>query len=386
METFAAVITGKGTGAISTIEIFGTSAKKVLKKIFAPASAKSGRFQTGKILLGKITDGTETIDQVTIGCLADNRFAVNCHGNPLIVAEIMQLLKNQNVKPITAEQLLAETSAKENTIAIEAKLAIPKAKTIEGTKIIANQIKAGLSETLEQWQVDIEKIGLDKIKTEAEKILQSSQTAKLIIFGCKTAITGPPNSGKSTLLNCLCGREKAIVTNISGTTRDYVTGQCQIGPLYLELIDTAGLDSKKPFDVLEKFSRRKSLGILEEADLVLVVLDNSQNSRKIDDILLEKIKNKKIITIFNKSDLPNRLNSNKLPQISADKVKISAKFAKNIDEIAEKIQQITGSVDFDLNQPAVFTARQENLLGQLIEAKSKPDAQAVIAELLNGQL
>ena len=252
--------------------------------------------------------------------------------------------------------------------------------------LIANQIKTGLSETLKQWQADIEKIGLDRIKTEAKEILRRSQTAKLIIFGCKTAITGPPNSGKSTLLNCLCGRQKAIVTNISGTTRDYITGQCQIGPLYLELIDTAGLDSKKTFGVLEKSSQQKSLRILEDADLVLVVLDNSQNSRKIDDILLEKIKNKKIITIFNKYDLPNRLNSNKLPQILAKKIKISAKFAKNIDEIAEKIQQITGSNDFDLNQPAVFTARQENLLGQLIEAKSKSDALSTIAELLNGQL
>jgi len=386
METFAAVITGKATGAISTIEVFGGSAENVLKKIFVPACAKSGRFRAGKILLGEVTNGTETIDQVTIGCLADNHFAVNCHGNPLIVAEITRLLEKQGVNPVTAEQLLIKTLAKENTITIEAKLTIPKAKTIEGTKIIANQIEAGLSEILKQWQASIEKIGLDKIKTEAEKILQSSQTAKLIIFGCKTAITGPPNSGKSTLLNCLCGREKAIVTDIKGTTRDYVTGQAQIGPLCLELIDTAGLDSKRPSGVLEKSSQQKSLRILKDADLVLVVLDNSQNSRQLDSTLLEKIKGKKIVTILNKSDLPSRLNSNKLPQILTNKIKISAKFAKNIDKIAEKIRQITGSNDFDLNQPAVFTARQENLLGQLIEAKSKPDALSTIAELLNSQL
>jgi len=238
MSIFAAVMTGKGTGAISTIQIFGDSAGAVIKKVFKPAGTKPLKFKTGEILLGTITDGPEVTDQVTIGCEGPDSFAINCHGNPLIVEMIMQLLGQHGAHLVTAEQLLTKTlsaQGKNSTIAIEAKLAQARAKTLQGTKIIANQINGGLTKKAGDWLANIDETSLETIKTEAIEILQKSWAAKLIIYGCTAVLTGPPNSGKSTLLNCLAGRQKAIVTDIKGTTRDWVDATCRIDSLCLKL-------------------------------------------------------------------------------------------------------------------------------------------------------
>jgi tRNA modification GTPase len=392
MTAFAAVMTGKGTGAISTIQVFGDTAEAVIKKVFIPARTKPTTLQPGKILLGTISDGGETIDQVTIGCEGSDTFAVNCHGNPLIVEMIMQLLRRQGVTLLTAERLLTKILAAQkhiNTIELEAKLTQPIARTLEGTKLIANQIDAGLGKKAAEWLENINAISIDQIKNDAGRILINSRTAKLIIKGYKTVIAGPPNTGKSTLLNCLAGRRKAIVTDIKGTTRDWVSAQCKIGPLSVEFIDTAGLDEEfaaAPERVVEKASQQKSVEILESSGLVLLVLDNSQTVQKLDDRLLDKITEKKLLTVLNKSDLPAKLDTGKLPRILSNTVQISAKFETGIENLMQKITQLAGVADFDLHTAVCFTARQESLLKQLKNAESKQKAALIITELLNGQL
>jgi len=310
-------MTGRGTGAIATIQILGDSAKDILAKVFKPAGAKIQRCKTGQILLGDIIDNDKTIDQVAIGCEAPGLFAIHCHGNPLIVEMIMQRLKNSGATLLTAEQLRTKIlSAQEpkNTIVVEAKLAQLKAKTLLGTKIIANQIGAGLSKTAIDWLEN--ETSLDDIKTEADRILQASQTAQLIIYGCTAVLTGPPNSGKSTLLNCLAGRQKAIVTDIKGTTRDWIEATCQIDSLSLTLIDTAGLEdeSDTPLDMIDEAAQRKTTEIIQQADLVLLVLDNSRPKEEFDAQIIERASNKTIITILNKFDLPSRFDTTRLPK------------------------------------------------------------------------
>jgi tRNA modification GTPase len=391
MSIFAAVMTGKGTGAIATIQVFGDSAEAVMKKVFKPAGTKPLKFKTGEILLGTICDGAEVIDQVTIGCEGPDTFAINCHGNPLIVEIIMQLLQRHGAALLTAEQLLKKilTAQKPaDTIAVEAKLAQAKARTLEGTKIIANQINAGLTKKARGWLENIDEISLDRIKTEAIQILQKSQAAKLIIYGCTAVLTGPPNSGKSTLLNCLAGRQKAIVTDIKGTTRDWIEATCQVDSLSLTLIDTAGLDEKLagPEDTIENAAQKKTTEVLERADIVLLVLDNSQPTKKLDVRILEKITDKQIITILNKSDLPAKFDTGRLPQTLSSPVQISAKEGTGIESLNEKIIKTIGAADFDLRGPISFTFRQENLLIKLTNAKSKQQATSIITELLNGQL
>jgi len=391
MSIFATVMTGKGTGAISTVQVFGDSAEAVVKKIFKPAGTKPAKFKTGEILLGTIADGNETIDQVTIGCEQTNSFAIHCHGNPLIVADIMQLLQRCGATLLTTEQLLTKiisTQKSVNTIAVEAKLAQLKAKTIEGTKIITNQIDAGLSKKAAEWLANIDAVSLKQISAEAERILETSRTAKLIIAGCTAALIGPPNSGKSTLLNYLAGRDKAIVTDIKGTTRDWVEAVCRIESLSLRLIDTAGLDEKLPApkDTIEKDAQKKSVEILEQADLILLVLDNSQPDERFNEDLLEKIADRKIITILNKCDLPAKFETGKLPDFFSDTVQISAEQGTGIEKLLERIRQVCGVTDFVLKTAVCFTNRQENLLNKLTDIKSKQQAASIITELLNGQL
>jgi tRNA modification GTPase len=399
MNAFAAAMTGKGTGAIATVQLFGDSAKAIIKKIFKSVKAKPPIFKTGKILLGTISDGAETIDQVTIGCEGPANFAINCHGNPLIVACLMQLLQQNGATLLTAEELLTKIFSVEkpiSTIALEAKLTQLQAKTIQGTKIIVNQVDAGLTKKIEEWlqsygllTENTNAVSLEKVKADAEQILKNTQTAKLIIFGCTIALSGPPNTGKSTLLNFLAGRQKAIVTDIKGTTRDWVSAQCQIGPLSVELIDTAGLDEKLTLiseNTVEKASQQKSVEILDKADLVLLVLDNNQSANQLDEEILKKIASKKILTVLNKSDLSAKFDTDKLPENLANTVQISAKLGTGIENLLKKIQQLCGVSNFDLHTPVCFTSRQENLLKQLKKAKSTQQTVSIITELLNAPL
>jgi len=391
MKTYAAVITGQGAGAISTIQICGNSALSVIKKIFKPAGKLKNDLKPSRFYLGKIYDGKNLIDQVTIGYENTDSLAINCHGNPLIVADIMKLLTRLNVKPLAYEDFLNKFLAIQNelnTIELEAKIALIKALTVEGTKIIANQITKGLSKTAQYWLKNLDSLNLDEIKNECRKILDRTKTAKLIIAGCKAVIAGPQNAGKSTLLNQLAGKQKSIVTHIEGTTRDWVSALCQIKPLAIEFIDTAGfaksLEPQK--NKLDKISQQKSWNLLSRAHLILLVLDYNKPETQIDKQLLNKIKTKTILTVLNKSDLPKTLQKNKLPPLLKNTVTISAKNGTGLEKLKQKILQATATVDFDLHTAVCFTNRQEKLLRNLMNAKSKEQAKPIITNLLNGNI
>jgi tRNA modification GTPase len=202
-------------------------------------------------------------------------------------------------------------------------------------------------------------------------------------------LAGPPNTGKSTLLNCLAGRQKAIVTDIKGTTRDWVSAECRIGPLYIELIDTAGMYGEANVtseDSLEEAIQEESAEVLEKADLILLVLDNNQSAEQLDGWPIEKIADKKVLTVLNKTDLPTVFDANALPRVLSNAVQISAKLGTGIENLAEKIQEIAGISRFDFQNSVCFTARQEQLLEELKTVKSREQAASVITELLNERL
>ncbi len=393
MNIFAAVMTGKGTGAIATIQVFGEGAKAVLQKIFAAGGDKTAVFKTGAVLLGKIIDGQEVIDEVVVGCEGENNLAINCHGNPLIVEMIMQLLSKNGAALITAEQLLAKVLSvpgQSETIAIEAQISQSHAKTIQGTKLILGQIEAGLNKKAKEWLAKIDTINLGELRAEAERILQKSQAAETIMFGCTIAIAGPPNTGKSTLLNYLCGREKAIVADSKGTTRDWVSAECRIGSLAAEIIDTAGLDEKLAAEArnnIEWQAQQRSVEVLRRAGLILFVLDGSEPIEQVDMGVVREIAGKKVLTVVNKSDLTAKLDLFRLPEILLDTVLISAKTGYGMEILIDKIQELCGGVMTPpYETPVCFTSRQENLLKCLCKVQTKDDARAAVSELLNGQL
>jgi tRNA modification GTPase len=386
-------MTGKGTGAISTIQLYGSKAESVIEKIFRPTGSKKAEFKVGSIIVGTIYEGDEIIDQVTIGFEGEKNFAINCHGNPLIVADISRLLGKHKVKIVSAEKFLQTIFKKQGLtgIEIEAKIAQGRAKTIAGTKVILNQSSTGLSAKVQDWLEKIKTETIKQIQAEAEQILEDTRLAKLFIDGAQIVITGPANSGKSTLLNYLAGRQKSIVTEIAGTTIDYVTAECRLGEFFCELIDTAGLDEGQRTEdgrqkAIEKIAQKKSMEILHDADLVLLVLDRSGEIEQLDEKIVDKISGKKALTVLNKADLPSKLNIFKLPRQLRTCITISAKTGEGVENLISRISQLLGAAGFDLQSTVCFTNRQEKIISKIANAKSKQEIIKLITELLNGRL
>jgi tRNA modification GTPase len=386
VSTHAAVTTGPGAGAIATIQLFGDAAETVLQSVFRRTDGKTFEIAVGRILLGDIVEGGQSIDQVTVGCENPDTFAIHCHGNPLIVERIMGLLQRHGVQPVRAEQLLARVPASRgtsDTIAIEAKLALTTVKTIEGARIITNQVKAGLAQRAKQWMAKLDSLSLDEIAAQAKRILEDSEIARLILSGCTIALVGPPNTGKSTLLNTLAGREKAIVMEIAGTTRDWVSAEIHIPPLAATVLDTAGLDAASAAGGhIDQAAQRKSLEALDRADLILLVLDASQPADQLSQALADRLVCRRTITVLNKADLV----ADALPEHLRHTVRTSAKLETGITDLIQAIHEACSLTDFSPNAPVVFTDRQQTLVERLSRARSQGEAVALVTELLHAPL
>ena len=378
-KTTVSVLTARGMAAISGIALTGAGAREILENVFRasnttvkqssndPPNHSNMKLRTcrleagGTVLHGSIFDGDSFIDEVVVGCEGPDEFVVHCHGNPLLVERIVKLLQSHgavltDAENFAAAQLQAKTK---NTIEAEAKLAMLKSATLLGVKILQAQINGGLSTWVHNCVDNFDRMEPGVIRRECIEILEHSNVAKRIIEGVRIVIAGPPNSGKSTLLNCLAGQRQAVVSDAAGTTRDWVSVMCQLGPIRVEFIDTAGLDEALAGkDTIEQTAQQITKELLESSDLVLYVQDvievRSQKSEVRINLACP------VIYIGNKCDLLKSQAS------SLKSIDISAKHNEGIDLLVEQIIQALGVSRFDLAAPVVFTTRQRRLFDAIL--------------------
>jgi tRNA modification GTPase len=228
-----------------------------------------------------------------------------------------------------------------------------------------------LSEVLEQWSrcADIE-----TIRSQAKAIFQRGQIARRILRGVRIVIAGPPNSGKSTLLNRLTGGEQALVSGIQGTTRDWIAAFGRIEPLWIEWIDTAGLDEDLAgMDTLEQIAQQQTHYLLNHCDLILYVLDTSKPQWTQQLPAPSAIP---LITVLNKYDI-----SHIVPPEPDKEIAISALCGMNLDHLSRRILQTLQVESFEPALPAAFTERQIRLLEKLTSAKNLSETKSLVQQL-----
>jgi tRNA modification GTPase len=382
-------MTGKGTSAIATIQVFGPSALTLLARVFKPFGTGHASLVPGRTCLGSIVRKGTPIDQVILGCEGPDLFTIHCHGNPLIVKKTMELLEQHQVELISAEQMYCQVWRSQglNTLAMEGRLALLRARTLQGTRIILRQMNEGLARTLCAWQEEMEPMPIGVIQEQGQSMLEQSEIAQRIIYGCQAVLVGPPNTGKSTLFNGLVGQDRAIVADVEGTTRDWIEACCRLDSLDLTLIDTAGLDQRLvTVSDVDRMSQHRTLDLLAQADLVILVLDASASPRQIEPTLMHKLQGKCVITVLNKSDLSPTLKPGDLPRTMDPVLEISAKQEIGVDKLKQEIRQILGINGFKLETAICFTERQRDLLAELQARCTRKQIQHFVNAMLKAPL
>ena len=386
MATMASVITPKGASAIASIHVLGREAESIVRSIFQSCSKREIKFALGEILSGSIVKGEQIIDDVVIGCEGEDSFVISCHGNAIIVEMIMTLLQEKGASIVGAERIISNQLAGSNSIEREVRIEQARAVTLEGVRIINRQLQNGLGKIADRWLGGLDNITLNEIRAGCKEILDASRRLRPFTAGCRVVIAGAPNSGKSTLLNHFCGKEKAIVTAHAGTTRDWVSARCRINGLAVEFFDTAGLDADPVCQSsADRQAQGRSIELIENCDLVLGVVDSSDISECnwYEQVAVCDVK---LLVVLNKSDLKPDARAGCLGFDADGVIYISAKFGEGTDELAAKIYGLLTEGSIGNMEAACFTERQVGIVGHLAEAATKEEAKSLLTELLNGEV
>lgn len=390
-DTICAIATSVGTSAINIIKISGKESISIVNKIFTKDLLKA---KTHTITFGYIKDKEEKVDEVLVSVFlepntytGENIVEINTHGGLAVTNKILEMLLEQGCRLAEPGEFLkrAFLNGKRDLLEAESISDLINAKTEASRKMSMNGVTGELSRIIKNLrnklltiianiEVNIDypeyedaivytnellKTNIIEIKNELKKIVDESEKGSIIKNGINIGIVGKPNVGKSSLLNRLINEDKAIVTDVEGTTRDIVEGKIVINGIEINLIDTAGI--RQTSNVVEKIGVEKSKSILETSDLLLAIFDGSKPLTKDDLDILKEIENKKSIMIINKEDLPMQIEKEKFSRYKT--LQISIKENKGINDIIEEIKSL-----FNLNELETqdFTylsnARQINLI------------------------
>ena len=395
-ETITALATPPFKSALAVIRVSGDDCFDVVNKCFSKDLLNIDKRTT---LIGKIVHNNKTIDEVVLiaykgpkSFTGEDLVEIICHGSMLIANQIIEVLIASGARLAERGEfsMRAYLHQKIDLVQAEAINDVINAQTEEAknlslmsldgqTSSLINPIKVKIADLISLIEVnidypeyeDIEVANKEKIVSSVDEIVEilnslisDGEKGRIIKDGVKVAIVGKPNVGKSSLLNALMGEEKAIVTDIAGTTRDIVEGDVNLHGVVLHLLDTAGI--RQSDDKVESIGINKAKSVIEDAELVIVVLDSGTSLEDEDKEILELSKDKTRIVVYNKSDIAKQ---------DDDKIYISA-LNKDIKPLTDEIYKVLGLEEKTFTQPSLNNVRQIGLLKQARESlmSAKEDA------------
>lgn len=395
-DTIAAISTSLGVGAISIVRITGDKAIEIVNKL---CDRDVSKFKANTINYAHIINNNMVIDEVLISVFLkpktytkDDLIEINSHGGISVTNKILELLLENGARLAEPGEFTkrAFLNGRIDLLEAESVMDLINAKTETARKMAINGVEGRLSNKINKLRdlgldlisnievnidypeyEDIEVMTIEKVRefsnnlnTQIDELLKDSNTGKLIKEGINTVILGRPNVGKSSILNRLLDEDKAIVTDIPGTTRDVVEGSIRLNGILINFLDTAGI--RNTSDTVEKIGVDKSLSLIDEADLILLVFNNNEKLTKEDYDLLEKTKNKKRIIVINKIDLDK-----KIDQEFEDSVSISAE-KNDIEPLLNKINELF-KIDEIVNSDMTYLSniRTINLLKNAKKASNE---------------
>ncbi|MCM3618235.1 tRNA uridine-5-carboxymethylaminomethyl(34) synthesis GTPase MnmE [Sutcliffiella horikoshii] len=406
-DTIAAISTPMGEGAIAIVRLSGDEAYRIIDEIFVtPSGKKMKDVASHTIHYGHIVDPKtdKTIEEVMVSAMRgpktftrEDVIEINCHGGLVSVNKLLQLVLSRGARLAEPGEFTkrAFLNGRIDLSQAEAVMDLIRAKTDRAMNVALGQMEGRLSkliqklrqeilETLAHVEVNIDypeyddveemthKMLLEKstfVKEELEKLLQTSQQGKILREGLSTVIIGRPNVGKSSLLNSLVHENKAIVTDIPGTTRDVIEEYVSVRGVPLRLVDTAGI--RETEDIVERIGVERSREVLKKADLILLVLNNNDELTHEDKQLFEAVSGMDVIVIVNKTDLPAKIDLAEVTKLAKRHTVISTslKEEQGIDELEEAISSMFFQGDLEAGDMTyVSNSRHIGLITQAQQA------------------
>ena len=368
-DTICAISTALGVGAISIVRVSGPNAIEIVNKIFKEKDLR--KVDSHTINYGYIMDNNEVIDEVLVSVMlapktytTEDIIEINCHGGISTTNKVLELLLTNGARLAEPGEFTKRAFLNGRIDLIEAESVgdLINSETEKSMRLSLNGVTGNITNLVNSIRKELVSISANievnidypeyedaivltnelikpkiiTIKKELENLLKESQNSKLIKNGIDVAIVGKPNVGKSSLLNTLLEEEKAIVTNIAGTTRDIVEGKIILDGIILNLIDTAGL--RETNDIVEQIGVNKSKEIINSSDLIILVLNYNEEITQEELDLINELKNKKLIVYINKNDLEKKLDESKIKTNNI--VYGNTKEYKNLNDLKNKIREL----------------------------------------------